>query len=70
VHGRAAPGSTAERRSDWPAAAEHRTDLGVGLHHRPHRIGRAHHDQVQAIQQQGLIADTAQQIGSTVSIGL
>jgi len=42
----------------------------VGLHHRPHRIGRAHHDQVQAIQQQGLIADTAQQIGSTVSIGL
>ena len=42
----------------------------MGLHHRPHRVGRAHHDQVQAIQQQGLIADAAQQIGGTVGISL
>jgi hypothetical protein len=36
--------------------AEHRAHLGVALHHRAHRVRRAHHDQMQAVLQQGLIA--------------
>lgn len=49
---------------------EHRTHLGVALNHGANGIGGAHHDQVQAIKQQRLITDAAQQISRSGGIGL
>ena len=50
------------QRLQHQGIAEHRSDLGVALHHCAHGIGGTHHDQMQAVVQQRLIADTPEQI--------